>query len=65
MGALRAAAYDLLIGPLEGVWLGKLRRKLLAQTGGRVLEIGVGTGLNLPTILPHSISWGSTPIPAC
>lgn len=32
---------------LRGGWAHKLRRQLLAPVGGRVLEIGFGTGLNL------------------
>ncbi|HYF61923.1 MAG TPA: class I SAM-dependent methyltransferase [Herpetosiphonaceae bacterium] len=39
--------YDLAVARSER-GLGKLRRKLLAGLGGDILEIGAGTGLNLP-----------------
>ena len=42
-----APNYDLAVGLLEVLGLRGLRRKLLAQASGRVLEIGVGTGKNL------------------
>ncbi len=37
--------YDLLLG---GPVIARHRRELLAQAGGDILEIGIGTGLNLP-----------------
>lgn len=42
-----APAYDLYATPME--WLGgaRRRRRLLRRARGRVLEVGVGTGLNL------------------
>ncbi len=43
-----APLYDLYDAPME--WLGglrRLRRHLVSQAGGRVLEVGVGTGKNL------------------
>lgn len=46
-GPLAAAAYDVLTAPLEGSTLGAARRRLLAGAGGRVLEVGAGTGANL------------------
>lgn len=49
---MRGLAYDVLMWPLERGWLGKLRRTTLAQARGHVLEIGIGTGLNLPHYPP-------------
>ncbi|MGH8884011.1 MAG: class I SAM-dependent methyltransferase [Egibacteraceae bacterium] len=43
-----AAAYDWLGAPLERGWLGERRERLLACATGAVLEIGAGTGANLP-----------------
>jgi len=41
--------YDLTQWPMEAFGLGRLRRRLWDQVhGGRVLEVGVGTGRNLP-----------------
>lgn len=41
--------YDLVMAPLERLGLRDRRRRLLAGVSGRVLEVGVGTGLNLPS----------------
>lgn len=43
-----ASLYDLHVAPMD--WLGGKRRRqrLLSQASGRVLEVGVGTGRNLP-----------------
>lgn len=46
-----AAAYDWLNAPAERGWLGKRRERLLASATGTVLEIGGGTGANLPHYL--------------
>ncbi|HEY0406429.1 MAG TPA: methyltransferase domain-containing protein [Pyrinomonadaceae bacterium] len=45
-----AAHYDRAIGPLERRFLSRLRAETLAAlpAGGRLLEIGAGTGLNFP-----------------
>jgi SAM-dependent methyltransferase len=43
-----AAAYDPLLAVAERKGLAAARRSLLAGAYGRVLEIGAGTGLNLP-----------------
>jgi SAM-dependent methyltransferase len=45
---LLAAAYDLVTGPLERRVLAPARARLLAGATGRVLEVGAGTGANLP-----------------
>ncbi len=42
-----AAIYDALMWPVEHLYLGRLRRELLAAARGRILEIGAGTGANL------------------
>jgi len=45
---LFAALYDGLTGPLEQGMLGERRAGLLADLGGQVLDVGAGTGANLP-----------------
>jgi ubiquinone/menaquinone biosynthesis C-methylase UbiE len=47
-----AAGYDPLSARWEKLHGAKLRKKLLEPAQGRVLEIGVGTGLNLPHYPP-------------
>ena len=42
-----AALYDRQLRPLEDGWLGQRRAALLGDLGGRVLEVGAGTGANL------------------
>ncbi|MHB8671069.1 MAG: class I SAM-dependent methyltransferase [Acidimicrobiales bacterium] len=44
---LLAAAYDVLMAPVERAGLTERRRRLLANARGRVLEVGGGTGVNL------------------
>jgi len=44
--------YDLTDGLLEYLGVRRLRRRLVSRAGGRVLEIAVGTGLNLPRYKP-------------
>jgi SAM-dependent methyltransferase len=46
-GRLFAAAYDRGLEATEAAGLRQMRRELLATAGGRVLEIGAGTGANL------------------
>jgi SAM-dependent methyltransferase len=46
--ALFAALYDRVTAPSERAGLSDRRRRLLADASGRVLELGGGTGLNLP-----------------
>ena len=43
-----SAVYDPLLWVGERAGMAKRRRELLGQAGGRVLELGAGTGLNLP-----------------
>jgi ubiquinone/menaquinone biosynthesis C-methylase UbiE len=40
---------------LNNRWVGRHRRDLLAPVGGRVLEIGFGSGLNLPSYSPANV----------
>jgi len=45
----QAALFDFWEAPMEMLAFGRLRRRLWSQVaGGRILEIGVGTGKNLP-----------------
>jgi len=47
-GVLQAATvYDTFVGAFGLAGLGRLRRRLVGQLAGDILEIGVGTGLNL------------------
>ncbi len=50
-----AAPYDRGMAPLERLWLQEMRARLLPRAEGRVLEIGVGTGANIP-FYPPSVS---------
>jgi ubiquinone/menaquinone biosynthesis C-methylase UbiE len=43
-----AATYDLISGPAERAGLRQQRHDLLAQATGATIEIGAGTGLNVP-----------------
>ncbi|CAB4865370.1 MAG: methyltransferase domain-containing protein [Actinobacteria bacterium] len=45
---LFAALYDRVLAPSEEAGLAERRRELLAQANGRVLELGAGTGINVP-----------------
>ncbi|MFN4219071.1 MAG: class I SAM-dependent methyltransferase [Candidatus Bipolaricaulia bacterium] len=45
---MNAAIYDGAMWPVERLFLRELRRRLVGGTYGRVLELGIGTGLNLP-----------------
>jgi ubiquinone/menaquinone biosynthesis C-methylase UbiE len=48
MSWLFAPIYDLLMKNTEAAGLGQWRKELLAQAHGSILEIGGGTGVNLP-----------------
>jgi ubiquinone/menaquinone biosynthesis C-methylase UbiE len=43
-----AAVYDLYDAPMEALGGSRRRRRLLARARGSVLEVGIGTGRNLP-----------------
>ena len=43
-----ASGYDLALAPLELAGLSRLRRRVIAEARGAVLEIGAGTGVNFP-----------------
>lgn len=43
-----AAIYDIIDMPYEYLWKRALRRELFALTSGRLLDVGVGTGRNIP-----------------
>src|SRR5215471_9174017 len=45
---IQAAVYDRMSRGSEEAGVGELRRSLLSDATGRVLEIGAGTGANLP-----------------
>lgn len=47
-----AAPYDRGMAILERLWLRQMRTRLLPYARGRVLEIGIGTGANLPFYPP-------------
>lgn len=47
-----AVLYDRDMAPLEKLWLKQMRARLLPYAAGNVLEIGVGTGANLPFYPP-------------
>lgn len=49
-------AFDAFMYPLERVALAKRRRRLIPEASGRVLEVGVGTGANLPYYNWQSVS---------
>ncbi len=51
-----AAAYDRVLAESETRGLADRRHRLLATAQGRVLEIGAGTGLNLPHYRPERVS---------
>ena len=48
MGRTFAALYDICTAPCEAMGLRRMRRHLLSAARGRVLEVGAGTGANLP-----------------
>ncbi len=54
-GRLFAAAYDRSLKRTEEAGLGEMRRRLLADAAGRVVEIGAGTGVNLD-LYPEAVT---------
>ena len=46
-GRIFAAGYDTFTAAMERNFLGDVRRQMLADVSGRVVEIGSGTGVNL------------------
>ncbi len=48
MGRTFAALYDICTAPSEAMGLRRMRGRLLSAARGRVLEVGAGTGANLP-----------------
>jgi ubiquinone/menaquinone biosynthesis C-methylase UbiE len=48
MGELLAAMYDPLVAPMDPMGMRKWREWTVRAARGRTLELGVGTGLNLP-----------------
>jgi ubiquinone/menaquinone biosynthesis C-methylase UbiE len=52
--ALFAGVYDRMLAPMEQAGLREWRRALLADLTGTVIEVGAGTGVNLP-LYPASV----------
>jgi ubiquinone/menaquinone biosynthesis C-methylase UbiE len=45
---MNGALYDIIFTPLDKLTFSKLRSELVARAEGKTLEIGIGTGRNLP-----------------
>ena len=58
---LFAALYDRMTGPLEQGVLAQRRAGLLADLGGQVLDVGAGTGANLPHFRAASLVVAAEP----
>lgn len=58
---MNAQLYDLALFPLEQTILKEKRKKLLAHASGKVLEIGVGTGINFSFYPPQTVVTGIEP----
>ena len=54
--------YDTLCAVLERLWLGEWRRWLVAGARGRTLDVGTGTGRNLPRYAPGLTVIGIEPV---
>jgi ubiquinone/menaquinone biosynthesis C-methylase UbiE len=52
MGSAQAVLYDAVMMPLGWLGLDRARRRLVDGLSGRVLEVGTGTGLVLPSYPP-------------
>jgi ubiquinone/menaquinone biosynthesis C-methylase UbiE len=63
MGRWCAALYDTMMAPLERGGFQAIRKQLLRQARGKVLEIGAGTGINFPyyTAAAHVIALDPEP----
>jgi ubiquinone/menaquinone biosynthesis C-methylase UbiE len=59
-----AALYDRMTGPLERGVIGERRAALLADLTGEVLDVGAGTGANLPYLHGASLVVAAEPDPA-
>ena len=49
----RAATYDRSLGIVERIMLGRFRQAYGALLRGETIEVGVGSGLNIPVLLPR------------
>lgn len=49
-------SYDALMSPLETFYLRTVRKKMMAHVMGKTLEIGVGSGANLPFYPQHQLT---------
>jgi ubiquinone/menaquinone biosynthesis C-methylase UbiE len=54
-GRLFAAVYDRLIGGTEEAVLREMRAELLSQASGRTIDVGAGTGANVP-LFPTAVT---------
>lgn len=61
MSEFVAALYDPLISPLDPLGVRKWRRWVTSAAHGRVLELGIGTGLNLPNYITTQALSGIDP----
>jgi ubiquinone/menaquinone biosynthesis C-methylase UbiE len=61
---IHAAAYDRMTGPLERAVFSERRARLLTAVGGQVLDIGAGTGANIPHFQQASQVIAAEPDPA-
>jgi ubiquinone/menaquinone biosynthesis C-methylase UbiE len=60
-----ARIYDLYTVPMEALGGRRARRRLFGRARGRVLELGIGTGLSLPSDPPGAEVTGIDISPAC
>jgi len=58
-----SALYDLMTAPQECLGLARTRARIVSRLEGRVLEVGVGTGLNLVHYGPQATVIGIEPDP--
>jgi ubiquinone/menaquinone biosynthesis C-methylase UbiE len=59
-----AAAYDVMSGPLEREVLAERRERLLGRLTGEILDLGAGTGANLPYLRNAARVVATEPDPA-